>query len=297
MIETALLKTLVTVADSGSYSKAAIALNVSQSAVSQSIKNLENKIETQIFQRTGHKMLLTHEGQKLFNWAEKYLTELDSIIEDIKHDKSEMSGKLKLGTLAGMGKSWILEMLIGFIKDFPDIGLSVCMGLPQDLARDFDNGKYDGLIVPEYCLPHSGEKIFLGEEYATLVFPKSGNFKIDKNIDLEELCSYPVILFEEDGPIFGCWCQEHFGRRAKKIKKRFVVNSHRSILQAVSEGLGIAVVPTHVLERSFYRAQVNTLAKKYEVLFQSFYLVCHKELKDLKRGQVLIDRIIKENII
>jgi DNA-binding transcriptional LysR family regulator len=61
MIETSQLHTLVAVAKSRSFSKAAEELNVTQSAISQSIKNLETRIDVKLFKRTGKKVVLTPE--------------------------------------------------------------------------------------------------------------------------------------------------------------------------------------------------------------------------------------------
>ncbi len=107
MIETSQLQTLVAVARAKSFSKAAEDLNVTQSAISQSIKNLENKIEVKLFKRSGKKVVLTPEGEKLFSLAAAFLTNLDDTLEEIQHDKDEMSGKVRIGTLIGVGKSWL----------------------------------------------------------------------------------------------------------------------------------------------------------------------------------------------
>jgi DNA-binding transcriptional LysR family regulator len=93
----------------------------------------------------------------------------------------------------------------------------------------------------------------------------------------------PVILFEESDPLFLKWCKKINGEVPKKIHNRVVVNSFRHILEAVHLGLGIAVVPSHVLERSFYKDKVATLEGEYKILNNRFcFVVGHQNEESLK---------------
>ena len=74
---------------------------------------------------------------------------------------------------------------------------------------------------------------------------------------------------------------------------RFVINSHGNILQAVSEGLGIAVVPNHVLLRSHLLDKVGVFCSGKEISNGNFYIVHHEEATGLKRINVTIDHLLK----
>lgn len=76
MIETSQLQTLVAVTKAKSFSKAAEDLHVTQSAISQSIKNLERKIDVKLFKRSGKKVVLTQEGEKLYGLAQNFLSQM-----------------------------------------------------------------------------------------------------------------------------------------------------------------------------------------------------------------------------
>lgn len=295
MIETSQLQTLVAVARAKSFSKAAEDLNVTQSAISQSIKNLENKIEVKLFKRSGKKVVLTPEGEKLFSLAAAFLTNLDDTLEEIQHDKDEMSGKVRIGTLIGVGKSWLAPEFLELSKNNPDLTVSVHMGFQEDLVREFENYRLDFLILPEDALPSVGEKIFLSEEKISLVFPKDNNFNIYKEMTIEELSELPTILFQEEDHLFLKWCRDHFGKTPKKTIARFIVNSHGNMLQAVEKGLGVAVVPNHVLKRSYYRDRIGTLGETFEVSNGKFYIVYHKDSLELMRISETLKRLTSEN--
>lgn len=283
MIETSQLQTLVAVAKASSFSKAADELSVTQSAISQSIKNLENKLEIKLFKRSGKKVVLTNEGEKLFALASDFLLQMDDTLEEIKHDKQSMSGKVRIGTLAGVGKSWLAPELLEWANRHKGLSIAVTLGFQEDLLREFRNYRLDFLILPEESLPTIGEKVFLSEERSTLVFAKNNEFKIDREISLDRLCHVPTVLFEAEDPLFFKWCREKFNGIPKRLNTRYIINSHGNMLQAVIKGLGVAVVPTHVLGRSVYREEVATLGPDFEVSNGKFYIVYHKGSEELLR--------------
>jgi DNA-binding transcriptional LysR family regulator len=185
-------------------------------------------------------------------------------------------------------KAWARQYDKSYIDGMREYELAL-HGFLDDVVKQFEQGDLDIVILPENSLPEEGEKIFLSEEKATLVFPKNSKFPINKNISCEELEKYPTILFEEDDYLYTKWFQEHFHRKPVKINTKYVVNVHGNILQAVAEGLGTAVVPVHVFERSSYKDRIISLGTDFEIANFNFYIVYHKEALSLKRVQAVVD--------
>lgn len=292
MLETSQLQTLVSVTKAGSFSRAAEDLGVTQSAISQSIKNLERKVEVKLFKRSGKRVVLTPEGEKLYTLAQSFINSMDETLEEITNDKNSMTGSIRVGTLTGIGKSWLAPQMLQFATEHPDLTVSINLGFQEDLVKDFENYRLDMLVLPEESLPNLGEKELIGEEESVLVFPENDdNFPITENLTLEELSSYPTILFQEEGDgLYLKWCRDRYGRIPKKINKRYVINSHGNMLQAVQKGLGLAVVPKHVLKRSYYKDKVN-LIENFTVKNGRFFVVYHKDALELKRIKVTLDRL------
>ena len=119
MLEISQLQTLVTVAKLQSFSKAADELHVTQSAISQSIKNLEKKVGVKIFKRSGKNVVLTPEGEKLYRLGASFLNQLDDTLEEICLDRDSMTGKVRIGTLTGIGKSWLAPIMLKKKKKYP----------------------------------------------------------------------------------------------------------------------------------------------------------------------------------
>lgn len=293
MIETSQLQTLVAVAKAHSFSKAAEDLNVTQSAISQSIKNLESKLDIKIFKRAGKSVVLTPEGEKLYLFASQFLSDLRDTLDDIQNDRNEMRGKVRIGTLTGIGKSWLATELVTHAKENPDLMMSIKMGSHQELLKEFENNLLDILVLPEDDVPIHGEKEFFLEERSTLVFPKGfKDFSVDEGLTLSNLETLPVILFDHDDHLFFKWCRTKFKSIPKKLNTRFIVNSHGHMLQAVYEGLGAAVVPGHVLKRSYFKDKVDTLGGEYEIPSGKLYIVYQKESENLARIKNTIERLI-----
>lgn len=283
MIETSQLQTLVSVARAKSFSKAADDLHVTQSAISQSIKNLENKLEVKLFKRSGKTVVLTPEGEKLYSLAKNFIGQMDDTLEEIRHDKTSMTGKVRIGTLTGIGKSWLAPQMLQYAQEFPDLVVVLKFGFSEDLIRDFENYRLDFLVLPEEGLPPIGERIMIGEERSVLVYPANNEFEITKKTTLEELSSYPTILFQDEGDgLYLKWCREHFGSVPTRINKRYIINSHGNMLQAVQKGLGLAVVPKHVLKRSYYKDKVKVF-DDVEISNGKFFVLYHPGSKELMR--------------
>jgi DNA-binding transcriptional LysR family regulator len=293
MIETSQLQTLVAVTRARSFSKAAEDLGVTQSAISQSIKNLESKLEIKIFKRSGKSIVLTPEGERLYHFGSHFLAEMRDTLDDLQSDKEQMRGKVRIGTLTGIGKSWLAHEIVLYAKENPDLVLSVRMGHQEDLLLDFENNMLDILILPEDELPTHGEREFFIEEKSTLVFPKDhSEFNFDSKLTLAKLEELPTVLFEKDDHLFFKWCRSKFKAVPKKMNIRFTVNSHGHMLQAVYEGLGISVVPNHVLNRSYFKDKVSTLGGEFEVPSGKLYIVYQKESENLLRVKNTIDRLL-----
>jgi DNA-binding transcriptional LysR family regulator len=292
VIETGQLQTLVVVAEERSFSKAAERLHVTQSAISQSIKSFENRIGAKLFRRHGKSVSLTPEGHKLFALGTQFLSQLDNILQEIRFNKNDMRGPVRIGTLTGLGKSWLAAELLEFAKNNPDINIDIKLGFQTDLVKDFEQSLLDFLILPEYDLPATGKKVLLSEEKTTLVFPKHSDFPLNDQMSLDELSQYPTILFEKGDLLYERWCTGIFKRVPKDINVRYIINSHGNMLQAVSQGIGVAVIPTHVLKRSFYKDKVLNLGDDFEVSNGKFYLVYNEYSEDVVRLQAVLKRLV-----
>lgn len=275
MIETSSLQVLIALSHNENISKAAEELNVTQSAVSQALKNLEAKVGFPIVARQGKSVALTENGMRLAKVAKQYFKRIEETIEMIHLENHEIKGKVHVGSLYGLGKTWLSSRMLDFLAQYPDLEVRLSMDFPENIIKKFEAHEIDCLIMPEYLVPAFAEKKDLHDENTTLVF--NDKYKITSKTDLKEILGLPIIFYENNDPNFYRWCREKFGVVPRNIKPRLVVNSFGQMLQAVNEGLGIAVVPTHVLKRSHLRDRVKTAGKEFEIFSNKVSFAYHPD--------------------
>ncbi len=275
VVESSMLQVLIALAKSDNISKAAEELNVTQSAVSQALKNLEGRVGFPVVARQGKSVVLTENGQKLAKVAKQFFNRIDETIEQIHLENSEIKGKIHLGSLYGLGKTWLSTRMMDFMNAYPSLEVRLTMDFPENVIKKFEQHDIDCLIMPEHLVPAYAEKMDLHSEYTTLVFSES--LGITAETDFKEILQHPVIFYENNDPNFYRWCREKFGVTPRNVKPRLVVNSFGQMLQAVAAGLGIAVVPTHVLKRSHYKAKIGTAGKEFEIFSNKVSFAYHAD--------------------
>jgi len=150
------LKYFVKVAELLSFSKAAKALFITQSTLSQQIKQLEDELDMALFFRNNHKVSLTEAGDTFLEGAKRLLAEADDNKAKIMDLALGRSGVLNIGVTYSFG-SILTESVLAFKKDFPDVVLNICyknvielMDLVSDGELDFalsfrSSEKYDNV--------------------------------------------------------------------------------------------------------------------------------------------------------
>jgi DNA-binding transcriptional LysR family regulator len=294
-IELSQLEALLMVGTVHSFSKAAKSLGVTQSAISQNIKNLENKLKVSLLYRGKKSVTLTQEGEKLYQFAKKYLNQLDDTLNEINLLSNKMHGKIKIGTLRSVGKNFIYSKVLDFLSENPGIDMEIVFNFPSNLVREFEFYNLDMLIIPEDFVPAKSTKVFLGNEYCNFVYPKDKkkraylkNTKVSKD-NLEDI---PFIQYESDDSLLKKWAVAKFGKDRPKVNIRLNVNSHSNILQAVVKGLGSAIIPLHVLEMSPLKAKLEW-NKNNQFVSDKFYLVYHPETGETEKFKDIINQLTR----
>lgn len=297
-LETTHLNTLIAVANTGSYSKAAEELGITQSAVSQNLKRLEQRVGVPLFVKSSKSTGLTPEGEKLVELTRGFFHQTENFLDQIKHSQHEITGSLRVGTLMGIGKSWVAPKMLEFSKAYPALEIKVVMDFPDDLVMQFEAQKLDALILTKESVPAFVDAIHLEDEKTTLIYPKSFIMKKIHDLTLKDLLALPIISFQDKDPLFLNWCRVRFGHLPKlNIKPRLVINSFSHILKAVSEGLGIAVIPTHVIDHyQHLKDNITTYGPEYEVAHTSLFFIMQQGATTHHKIKTLLDFFKKEHL-
>ena len=119
------LKIFYAVAESGSFTKATINLNLSQSAISRQIQSLEQDLKVQLFERHARGLTLTENGGYLFKTAHDVNSKLKEVETTLGDQKNKPSGKLSVTTVVSFGTTWLTPRIQEFMQLNPEMEIEL----------------------------------------------------------------------------------------------------------------------------------------------------------------------------
>jgi len=140
-------KLVDTISKEGTLTKAALALHLTQSALSHQLKELERETDTEIFQRMGKRMQLTENGTRFLQSAEKILAEIKSLQEDISNSKNGKTGKLNISMQCYTAYHWLPGLIKSYKKTSPDINIHIVSEASKRPLEHLLRGDLDVALV------------------------------------------------------------------------------------------------------------------------------------------------------
>lgn len=223
-----LLKAFVAVAEHRSFTRAATALNRTQSAVSMQVMRLEERVGTALFHRTKVHVELSLAGERLLGYARRILQLGDEAVGQLQQHKVE--GRVRLGVMDDYGTHVMPPVLARFAADYPHIRVEMETGLtarmPQRLGKDFD------IVIAMH--PHGqGGGELLRQEQA--VWATSASRPVEFQHPL------PVALYPR-GCLFRDWATEALDSARIAWRLAFVSHGLAAVESIAAQGLAVTVV-------------------------------------------------------
>jgi LysR family transcriptional regulator for bpeEF and oprC len=119
------LQLFVRVADTGSFSKAARALGVSQPTVSKQIASLETRLGAQLLRRTSRGLSVTEAGQEFYEASLRLLGDFEAVENGVGKGRTSPAGRVRVTMSAGFGRMYVVPRLPEFFKRYPDVAVDV----------------------------------------------------------------------------------------------------------------------------------------------------------------------------
>jgi DNA-binding transcriptional LysR family regulator len=272
------LRIFYIVAQTKNITKASERLGVSQSAVSRQISALESSLKISLFHRRARGLLLTEQGEILLKTVSEFFQKLTLTENTLMADRPK--GVLRVTTTYSFGATWLTSQMQEFAELYPEIRVdlilhddevNLSMGEADVAIRMYPSRNAD-LIQRPLVTIHSG--LYASNDYLRLYgIPKNINdlsshrLLILNNRDMQPHEQYRWLLdkAEEDGV---------------KLNVIYSVNNLMSILRAVKNGMGIAVLPDYIVERARH---VSRILDDVPASHIDAYLVYPVDLKDSKR--------------
>lgn len=227
------------VAKSGSISKAAESLYISQPAVTWHIKNLENELETTLFIRTKNGTTLTEEGKIFLEYVEKGMSSFENGRNALTNLKKLDSGIIRIGASTTVSKYVLFPYLEKFHNDYPNIDIRIVNTLTEELLKELRSGNLDLLILN---LPMSETKDLIIQKIIDVQDIFVGNKKYfdltSGKVKLEELKDYPL-LFQKSPSNTRKYLDNYLKQNQVELMPKMEIVSYNLIMDFIKSGFGI----------------------------------------------------------
>ncbi|MBE2276817.1 MAG: LysR family transcriptional regulator [Rhodobacteraceae bacterium] len=276
------------VADKGSLTHAGEVLHLSQSAVSRQIRALEESLAATLFHRHARGLILTEQGELLFEATTQMVKRLDATAARIRDSEDEVLGELRVTTTTGFGTLWLAPRLARLYERYPALKIDLMLeervlDLPMreaDVAIRMKEPSQADLIRRR--LMNIRMRLFATREY----LDKHGvPANLTEMSHHRLICQHPGTAQVAAGALLVQQIMAH------DIPSTLHVNNYFGVLQGVLNHLGIGVLPDYVTEDSPELVRVLEDVESGEV---PVFLAYPEELRHSKRVAAFRDFVMDE---
>ncbi len=278
------------VADAGSLTHAGDVLHLSQSAVSRQIRALEESLNTTLFHRHARGLILTEQGELLFDATKSMTKRLDAASARIRDSEEEVFGELRVTTTTGFGTLWLAPRLAKLYEKYPDLNIDLMLeekvlDLPMreaDVAIRMKEPSQADLIRKR--LMSVRMRLYATEQHLAQTGPVNA---------LSDLSRHRLICQNITSEQVGAGASFVQSLLADDVQSLLYVNNYFGVLQAVLHGLGVGVLPDYVIQDFPDLVRVLPDVESAEV---PVFLAYPEELRQSKRIAAFRD-FVQEEII
>lgn len=224
-------------------------LHISQPAISQSIKKLEEQLDGTLFLRSNKGMELTEEGKMFYEYVKGALELIDNAENEFTSFKDLSKGEVKIGCSTTLTKLILMNAIEKFHKDYPNIDINITNDLTSNLINDLKLGKLDFVIFNESNIKESNVNLKKIKELKQGFVYNPSIFSDDIKV-FDDLNKYPLILQKIESNSRKLLDHISLEHNVKLVPKMEVV-SQELITEFAHIGLGIGFVIINLAKRNF----------------------------------------------
>ena len=278
------------VADAGSLTHAGDKLNLSQSAVSRQIRGLEEQLNTNLFHRHARGLILTEQGELLFDATSAMTKRLDAASARIRDSEEEVFGELRVTTTTGFGTLWLAPRLSKLYEQYPDLKVDLML---EERVLDLPMREADVAIrLKEPSQADLIRKRLMTVRMWLYATPKY----LEENgtpETLEDMAKHRLICQNTDSAQVGAGVNLVQQLMLNDVRSLLTVNNYFGVLQGVLHDLGIGVLPDYVTQDFPELVHVLPDIESADV---PVFLAYPEELKQSKRVSAFKD-FVQDEII
>jgi DNA-binding transcriptional LysR family regulator len=243
------VRSFVTLASLGNFSRAAEALNLSQPALTSRIRQMEEALELRLFDRTSRIVVLSDAGRELLPAFLQLVNDLEAAVVNAKEHVRRADCTVRLACLPSCAASLLPEAMRRFKAQRPDAAFVLEDGLNARVRELVRQGKVDfGICVDDgsdgdlLCEP-------LLDDHLQAVFAVGEALESAPSIDVTELIKHPLIMTNQSSSV-RAQVERAFAAKGLTVTPAYEVNYMASAVALVRAGLGVAILPSTAAETS-----------------------------------------------
>ncbi len=239
-IDFELYRVFYTVAKNGNITKASQELNISQPAISKSIKNLESQLGGELFVRTRRGVILTDEGREFYSYIKQAIEFINNAESKFTELINLETGLIKIGISTTLTKEFLLPYLEEFHSTYPKIDIQIITNIPRELLKMLRNGLVDIVIMNLTGKDNSSDLIIDKCLSISDCFIVNKNYKylLDKELSLKDLSNYPLIL-QSNGSNTRAFLDNYCKENNIVFKPNIELASYSLVIEFTKIGFGI----------------------------------------------------------
>ncbi len=284
-VDLELYRVFYTVAKHKHMTKASEELHISQPAISQSIKKLEDQLGGTLFLRSNKGMELTEEGKMFYEYVKGALELINNAEHEFTSFKDLSKGEIKVGCSTTLTKLILMDALKEFHKDYPNININITNDLTSNLINDLKLGKLDFVIFNESNLKETNVNLERISELKQGFIYNPDYFK-DNITSFAELNNYPLILQKEESNSRKLLDSISLKNNIKLIPRMEVV-SQELVTEFTNIGLGVGFSIIDLANRNYHNLKelnINKLIPNINV-----YLATNKSVSPTFASKTFIN--------
>ncbi|MBQ6285483.1 MAG: LysR family transcriptional regulator [Bacilli bacterium] len=288
-VDLELYRVFYIVAKNKHMTKASEELHISQPAISQSIKKLEDQLGGTLFLRSNKGMELTEEGKMFYEYVKGALELINNAENEFTSFKDLSKGEIKIGCSTTLTKLILINVLKSFHLDYPNININITNDLTSNLINDLKIGKLDFVIFNESNIRETNLNLEKIKELKQ-GFIYNPEFYDDNVNTFEDLNNIPLILQKEESNSRKLLDYVALQNNVKLVPKMEVV-SQELITEFVNIGLGIGFSIIDLAKRNYKNIKELNINKKIPNI--NIYLATNKSVSLTFASKMFINYLKK----
>ena len=252
------------VAEAGNITAAAQTLFISQSAVSQSIKQLEAELQTRLFARNSRGVTLTADGRMLYEYVRSAMGLLETGEEKLSQSRDLQMGHLTIGASDTVTSQFLLPYLDRFHRQYPAIHIQIISGRSHKVLGLLQSGKVD---IAFASTPQEGASLETFPCLAThSIFVAGAEYPCDFDhvYSLEEIAQFPLILLERKASS-RLYLEKYFLQNGLHLNPEIELGARSLLVDLAAIGFGVAGVTEEFVRRELESGRLRRLRTSFDI--------------------------------